>query len=142
MAGELTFDDWSGDNVANTNFANPYRCLDIDVGNSGQTVTAVQLCASGGNPIGVLYDKSKLNPDGTVAKNSGVVIRSWGIAKVEAGGAISPGDLVKCGNASSQITTQATNAAFANTPILGRALQSAAIAGDQILVLLTIGSRI
>lgn len=143
MAGEMRRpEEWSGDNVANANFANPNVCVDLDVGNSSAIVTAVKLPTGAlSECIGVCHDKSKLNPDGTVAKNSGIAIRSWGTIRITTMGAVTAGDYVSIGNASGQIQTQAqAGAGVQPKAIVGRALTSAA-SGEKALVMLMIGAR-
>lgn len=147
MAGELTIKDWSGDNVGNANLG-PNVCLDIDAANSTNVVTAVKLAtqtavSSTNEVIGVCYDQAKLDPNGVVVPSSGLAVRTWGVAKVQASGPITAGKYVAVSNSSGQVAQLAQTAAGSQpVPIVGRALNSTTASGDLCLVLLMIGGRI
>lgn len=146
MAGELTISDWSGDNLpasGPTNFANAYRAVILDTVNSDSVNTGVKLPAAINGPaIGIVYEKSKLDPSGNPVKNSGVVVRSWGIARVEVSAATAVNDLLRVADSTGRVSTIATSASWQNIPIVGIGLTATGAAGDRALVLLTTGVRI
>lgn len=144
MAGELTIKDWSADNLGTpTNFSNPYVVAELDTTNSTAVSTGVVLpSGANSNGIGIVYETSKLDPSGNVVKNTGVVLRTWGIARVSVLSATAVGDLLKVANASGQVATLATSASWQNIPVIGRGITSSSALNDRPLVMLTIGSRI
>ncbi len=145
MAGEFEIGDQTYRNVANTNFQ-PFTCVDIDTVNSGSVITAVIQATNSTEVIGVCYDQSKLNPDGTVTANSGIAVRTFGIARVKAHAAVSAGNYVSV-SATDGTVSPATQTAAGSQPkaILGRALTSAGApqsgVNDTCLVVLMIGAR-
>lgn len=146
MAGEVQIAEWTGLNVGNANFnpAAPYAiAVDVDAGNSDVTNTAVKICAAASAEcIGVAYDKSHLNPDGSVTAGSGVAVRSWGIAALQASAAITAGAYVEVSSNAGDVRTKAQAAAGAQPgAIVGRALTNAAANHDIVMVLLMIGCR-
>jgi hypothetical protein len=142
VAGELTIKDWTARNALNTNLQ-PYRCVDLDVTNSNASDTCVGPPSGAlSEVIGIVYDKSRLDPTGAVIKNSGVTIKSFGFCRVEASAAIAAGAYVSCANTTGQIQAQAQAAAGAQPKaIVGRALTSAGVILERPLVFLMIGSR-
>ena len=92
----------------------------VDVSNTGK---AVMPSAANKQVIGVRQNRPNANEATTVVHN--------GISFVEAGGAITAGDLVATDG-----TGRAVAASGATTIVLGRALESASAAGIQIAVLL------
>lgn len=142
MAGEATILDLPFDNVALSN-VQPYQIVQVDAANSGNQTTAARLPASATQvqPLGVVYDKAKLDPLGNVVAGSGMNVRVLGVARVVADGAVTPGGMV-----GHSTTTVGQAHQFSQTaggsqpkPILGMALSQAAATGDRILVLLTPG---
>ena len=141
MAGEWTIKDWSADNKANSNFVGYVAC-DIDVPNSDAITTSVTLPAVAGECIGVVYDASKLKPDGTVYPNSAVTVKSIGFARVTANAAITVGAYVNIATVGGFIAAKAQAGAGAQPgAIVGRALQAAAALNDRPLIFLMIGCR-
>jgi hypothetical protein len=141
VAGEFEIGDQTYDNVANVNFK-PFTCVDIDVSNSGAIVTAVLQATTATEVLGVCYDQSHLNPDGTVTSGSAVAVRTFGIAKCLAHAAITVGAYVSVGFTDGSVAAKTQAAAGAQPgAIVGRALNSASGIGDTILVLLMIGAR-
>jgi hypothetical protein len=143
MAIELQIgEDWTGTNVANANFAKRNIAVDIDVSNSTDIITAVQIATTSANAVGISYDESKLDPSGAVQKNSGVTIRTWGIARAHVSAAVTAGDLLKVSGTDGRMAGASTSSNWQNLPLVGRALQSASGSSSLPLVLLTIGARI
>lgn len=142
MAGELTIKDWTALNKANAALA-PYTVLDIDAANSNAVDTAV-IAVSGvaAECIGVCYDKARLDPLGAVIKNSGVVVRSYGFARVNAGAAIAAGAYVSTTAAAGVQTQALAGAGVVLKPIVGRALTAAGALGDRPVIMLMIGGRV
>lgn len=142
MAGEATLLDIPFDNVHNDN-VQPYQVVVVDASNSTTIVTAAKLAAGATQvqPLGVVYDKAKLDQNGNVATGSGMNVRLLGIARVVADGAVTPGAMV--GHSTTTIgrvhSFAQTGAGSQPAPILGMALNQAANAGDRILCLLTPG---
>lgn len=141
MAGELQIKDWTLLNIGNANFL-PGQCVDIDAANSDVNKTAALLATNATEVIGVCYDQSKLNPDGTVVKGTGIAVRSIGIAKCVAAGAIAPGAYVSVAATLGNVQAQAqAGAGVQPKAIVGRALTQAQALNDTILVWLMIGAR-
>lgn len=142
MAGETSINgaDVPFDNVGQAN-GQPYQVMTVDGTNSGVQTTAAMIAPTSGNPIplGVLYDKAKLDMTLTPVKGSGFNIRLYGIAKVIADGAINAGVPVKCSTTTAGMVTAATKAIAGAQPlpVLGLSLKVAQASGDAILVLLT-----
>jgi hypothetical protein len=126
---------WTGDNVLPTNFL-PYTVADVDATNAVNGVPAVIQATAGGEWIGVVYDQSKLDSAGNPVPNSGVALRTLGIARVIAGGAITAGHYVKVGSSGHVV-----QASTSDGPVVGRALCTAA-SGERCRVLLMPGARI
>jgi hypothetical protein len=148
MSGERNIGEWTGLNGLNVNFnpTAPYGlCVDLDLvtGSPNYTNTYVRLPAAANSEcVGVVYDKSHLNPDGTVTPNEGLAVRSWGIAGCLASAAIAAGDYVAVASALGDVKTQARAAGGVQpAAIVGRALTAAGAAGDIVMVLLMIGAR-
>jgi len=143
MAGEAPILVQTFDNVGLAN-PNPYSVMDIDATNSSVTTTAATTpTGAGGECIGVLYDRAKLDTNGNVVANSGFSLRIQGIARCIASGAVTPGDFVAVADNTGKVHTQAkATAGNVLVPIVGRALTHAAANNDQILVLLMIGARV
>lgn len=140
MAAELTIKDWTADNAANTNFVNPYVVAKLDTTNSNAILTGVQLAAvAADTPIGIVYETTKLDPTGAVIKNTGVVIRSWGIARITVNAATAVAAMLNVAAATGFVGTQARAAGFANVPIVGIGLTSTSALNDRVLALLSIG---
>lgn len=143
--GEFEVGDQSYANVGNTNFL-PYTCVDIDSANSSGSICAVLQATASTEVLGVCYDQSHLNPDGTVTANSAIAVRSLGIARIKAHAAVTAGNYVSV-SASDGTVSPKTQTAAGSQPgaIVGRALTSAgAISGgvnDTCFVLLMIGAR-
>jgi hypothetical protein len=141
VAGEFEIGDQTYDNVANVNFK-PFTVVDIDVSNSGAIVTAVLQATTATQVLGVCYDQSHLNPDGTVTAGSAIAVRSFGIARVLAHAAITVGAYVSVASTDGSVATLAqTGAGSQPKAIVGRALTTATGIGDTVLVLLTIGAQ-
>jgi len=140
MAGESTILDTAFDNVAGVNFQ-PYQVAVVDATNSGTIVTAAT--TPGGalaQPLGVVYDKAKLDASNNPVANSGANIRLLGIARVVANGAITPGAFVSVSGTNGRVQAQTqAGAGVQPKPVLGIALNQAGAAGDRIVVLLTPG---
>lgn len=141
MANELEIADISLDNAANTNFA-PYTVVDLDATNSNAVSSAAVQATTATEVLGVCYDQSHLNPEGSVTANSAIAVRTWGIARVVTSAAVNAGAFVSVSNTSGQVATAAQTAGGSQPkPIVGRALTSTSNAGDRALVLLMIGAR-
>lgn len=127
MAGEVPILDVALDNVVAANFQ-PYQVAVLDPANSGPIVSAAALpSAALQQPIGVVYDKAKLDMTGAPVKGSGVNLRLMGIARVIAAGAVSPNQFVAIANAQGQVQPASkTNAPFA----MSAALTPAAVAAN------------
>lgn len=142
MAGETTLLDVSFDNVAAVN-VQPYQVVVVDASNSTNITTAAKLPAAtaGLVPLGVAYDKAKLDSTGTPVASSGINVRLNGIARVAADGAVTAGAFVGTSGTTAGQVTPVTKATAGAQPkaVLGMALTSATNAGDRILVLLTPG---
>ncbi len=142
MAGETTLMDVTFDNVAAVN-VQPYQVVVVDAANSSNIITAAKLPAAtaGLVPLGVAYDKAKLDPTGTPVAGSGINVRLNGIARVAASAAVTAGAFVGTSGATAGQVASVTKAGAGAQPasVLGMALTSAANAGDRILVLLTPG---
>jgi hypothetical protein len=140
MAAELTIKDWTADNLANTNFVNPYVVAKLDTTNSTAVATGVQLAAvAADTPIGIVYETTKLDPTGAVIKNTGVVIRSWGIARITVNAATAVAAMLNVAAATGFVATQARNAAWQNVPVVGIGLTSTTALNDRVLAMLTTG---
>lgn len=142
MAGEFTVLDVAFDNVAQANFQ-PYQVAVLDASNSGTIISAAAIPAATANlqPLGVVYDKAKLDMSGNPVKGSAVNVRVLGVARVVADGAVTPGQFVgTSGTTAGQVHPTTKAAAGAQPqPVLGMAWTQAAAAGDRVVVLLTPG---
>ena len=145
MPGEFEIGDQTYANVANVNFQ-PYTCVDIDTSNSSGTTTAVMQATASSEVLGVCYDQSHLNPDGTVTAGSAIAVRTFGIARIKARAAVTAGNYVAVG--ASDGTVQPLTQAIAGAQpkaIAGRALTSASAPSggvmDTTFVVLMIGAR-
>ena len=143
MAGEAPILVQTFDNVGLAN-PNPYSVMDIDASNSNVVKTAATTpSGAGGECIGVLYDRAKLDTNGNVVANSGFSLRMHGIARCIASAAVTSGDFVSVAGTNGKLHTHAkATAGNERVPIVGRALTQAAADGDQILVFLMIGARV
>lgn len=142
MAGEFNVLDITGYNVGNANFTTVGTVVVGDVANSSVNVDAVKFPAAANDiPVGVLLDKSKLDPTGAVVPNSGIAMRIIGVVNCVAAGAISAYDRVAIANTSGQVQTSARTAAGAQpVAIVGIALSPTTAAGQAVSVLLTLGA--
>lgn len=142
MAGETTVLDTAFDNVGQVNFQ-PYQVCVLDTTNSGTITTGAAAAPITGNPLplGVVYDKAKLDMSGNPVKNSAVNVRVMGVAKVIADGAVNVGAFIRCSTTTAGQVTPATKAIAGAQPqpVVGIAWKQAQAAGDAILVLLTPG---
>lgn len=140
MAGEATLLDIPFDNVHADN-VQPYQVVQVDASNSTTIVTAARLPASATQvqPLGVVYDKAKLDQNGNVVTGSAFNVRLLGIARVVADGAVTPGGMVGHSTTTVGQVHQFSQTAGGSQPkpILGMALNQAQNSGDRILVLLT-----
>ncbi len=102
---------------------------DVTTGNAEDIIVAISTTVQ---PLGIAQDAPASGPGQSVR------VRTGGVSKAIAGGAISYGDLLMV-NASGQVVT-ATAAGATNFFLIGRALTAAAEIGDVISVMIEIGA--
>lgn len=110
MAGEAPILVQTFDNVGAAN-PNPYSVLDVDASNSNVYTTAAQLPSGAlSDWVGVLYDRAKLDTNGSVVTKSGFSLRMHGIARCIASGAVTPGQYVSVADNTGKVQAQAVGA--------------------------------
>lgn len=124
MAGESSVLEMAFQNVAQDAFA-PNTFAELDADNSGPVITAAKT-AAGGQVIGVIYDRARLDMNGDVV-SAGMNVRMLGIARLVASGAIAVGDGVGAGDGGKAVSGGSA----------GIAITQAQEDGDEVLVLLT-----
>jgi hypothetical protein len=143
MAGETTVLDVAFDNVGAVNFQ-PYQVCVLDTSNSGVITVGAAAAPTTGHPtpLGVVYDKAKLDMSGNPVANSGVMVRVQGVAKVICDGAVSVGARITCSATTAGQVTPVTQAIAGAQPVsvLGIAWKQATATNDATLVLLTPGA--
>lgn len=132
MAGESTILDVPFDNVAGVNFQ-PYQVAVVDASNSGVLTTAATTPGAAlAQPLGVVYDKAKLDGSGNPVANSGANIRLLGIARVIANAAITPGALVAISGTNGRVQPATkSNAPFTLSAALTPAIVAANTSAEQ-----------
>lgn len=152
MAGEQYILEVEFANVAGVNFQNNQIAV-LDVTNSTSTESAAKTvdAVNGGTILGVIKDVAHVDAISGAVTSTGMNVRTHGISRVIANGAISAGAYVGTGAhantgaqgqalpISGQAGPQTLATAFPLHSVLGVALTPAAAAGDQPLVLLTPG---